>query len=370
MQSRSIDTHPMSVYCRRLHVCSVSRTRSPWSPRISRVTRSAVAFLGCCAISQPFVFVGSLRWHRHVSCNRGKIQPRRNLHMASPGRCGGTQAWARSSGIPQDFLLSQLHVPVVQSTLANWVGRAFDDANAWLFGGRLHLSTGIVLDSQWHTRGGAGGAQCDAVVVGSGRIVLDPSRHSSLRELCSTLLHEMVHLDVGDADGPNEHGEAFLEGCHNLNNRIASATTIDVSDSVSSGNGSHQHVGSFCRLGEMDLIVDGQLLRAARVHDVAAARFLRRPETHGGCKTRCGGALCSRWDEGLLVGDLRASGADDGSIQRVLSLCLSAAVRRARAASGGFFAWDVRSRTLARHFATRHGRDYCIVEGCDALWGL
>ena len=67
--------------------------------------------------------------------------------------------------------------------------------------------------------GGAGGAHPD-----KRKLFWDPSVHMCYRDLCATLLHEMLHLQIGDADD-EEHGPLYLQACLNLNERIMASRT-------------------------------------------------------------------------------------------------------------------------------------------------
>ncbi|CAK0904555.1 unnamed protein product, partial [Prorocentrum cordatum] len=215
-----------------------------------------------------------------------------------------------------------------QEKVLEWASAAFAAANALFFGGRLAASGGVRLDPTWHrVRGGAGGSH-----PGEQIIVLDPSVHTSLRALCGTLLHEMVHLEVSPSGGgPEEHGREFVSRC------------LDVNAAVHRANEGGLGLGCACRLGELDLSLDRALLRACgapadclededplRIDDEEAAGQAGSP---------------AAWGSGLLVGDLRAAGLEDGVCASVLSGAAVATCERALGTPGGFEAWDISEAT-------------------------
>ncbi|CAJ1335518.1 unnamed protein product [Effrenium voratum] len=240
----------------------------------------------------------------------GKLQPSSEtqlitavatgLLLRSRRSCFRTQRFAS-----QDlFSAAALHQPLGDpSDVQEWLPRAFEAANGTFFHGKLQVES-IRVDPSWHLRGGAGGTH-----TASKCIVLDPSVHGSYRDLCGTLFHEMLHLQIKDAD-ECEHGPIFLRSCLDLNEAIRSTG-----------------LACFCRLGEFDTALDRKLFEEAGL-----PAFL------------CDGLASSgshSWDAGLLAGDLReASGnADaDGSKQ---------------ALQVGFPSWAMRSRTMSQ---------YCVLE--------
>lgn len=243
--------------------------------------------------------------------------------------------------------------------MAEWAAELFAEANAAFFGARLG-DADVQVDNSWHLRGGAGGAH-----PGSGRIVLDPSMHTSMRDLGSTLLHEMLHLELGSADGTEEHGEHFLTRCLEINEQMAGAAQA-----------APRPCGLCCRLGEFDTAVDQVLLAAAGVGTQAGEAFARPAvEAADATPLQCGGESAHHrpdgsFGRGLLLGDLLAAGAPPAAAARLPALCAASACRRALEAPCGYLSWQMRSRTLARHFAVRAGRDYQFFTDYAALWKL
>jgi len=248
--------------------------------------------------------------------------------------------------------LDALHAPIPQQDvdLAAWCNAAFAEANVLFFRSRLEVPRGVEVDHCWHSCGGAGGANPLA-----NRIIIDPTAHSSLRDLCSTLLHEMIHLEIQEADGHEEHGKHFIECCLELNEEVQQLQKT----------GRAVTYGANCRLGEFDVAVDRDLLEAAGVEKDALTTFLKaalsNPEPTGGNQ---------QWNTGLLVQDLRTAGASDLSIATVLASCSAAACRRALEAPGGYSSWQLRSQTIARYFASRMARDYQVFADYESLWQI
>ncbi|CAK0904556.1 unnamed protein product, partial [Prorocentrum cordatum] len=271
----------------------------------------------------------------HRQSRHGRRGPRLRgaaaVARAQPPR-GAARAARGAPGAPAAPVLSvdHLHRPVPQDArqVLEWASAAFAAANALFFGGRLAASGGVRLDPTWHrVRGGAGGSH-----PGEQIIVLDPSVHTSLRALCGTLLHEMVHLEVSPSGGgPEEHGREFVSRC------------LDVNAAVHRANEGGLGLGCACRLGELDLSLDRALLRACgapadclededplRIDDEEAAGQAGSP---------------AAWGSGLLVGDLRAAGLEDGVCASVLSGAAVATCERALGTPGGFEAWDISEAT-------------------------
>jgi len=249
--------------------------------------------------------------------------------------------------------LDQIHapIPLQDVDLAAWCNAAFAEANMLFFQNRLEVSKGVEVDHSWHSRGGAGGANPSAH-----RIIIDPTVHSSLRDLCSTLLHEMIHIEIQGADGHEEHGKHFIERCLELNEEVQQQVE---------GNGRTMTCGANCRLGEFDAAVDQALLEAAGLEREALTAFLTvscsDPESAGDSP---------QWDAGLLVQDLRTAGASDFVIAKVLASCSAAACRRALEAPGGYSSWQLRSQTIARYCASRMARDYQFYADYESLWQI
>jgi len=249
--------------------------------------------------------------------------------------------------------LDALHAPIPQQDvdLAAWCNAAFAEANVLFFRSRLEVPRGVEVDRLWHSCGGAGGAN-----PFTNRIIIDPTAHSSLRDLCSTLLHEMIHMEIQVADGQEEHGKHFIERCLQLNEEVQQQVQGSSEDEVCGAN---------CRLGEFDAAVDGAVLDAAGVEMEVVTTFLTashsNPELTGDSQ---------RWDTGLLVQDLRTAGASNRAIARVLASCSAAACRRALEAPGGYHSWQLRSQTVARFFASRMARDYQLFADYESLWQI
>lgn len=230
-----------------------------------------------------------------------------------------------------------------------WAIMAYATANQALFQGRLS-SGRVLIDPTWHARGGAGGAR-----PSDNTVVLDPSVHSSLLELCGTLLHEMVHLAVGNIDGDEEHGQHFIQTCLAVNEAAWELASLDVRE------GKATCWGAFCRLGRFDLLVDRSMLTDAGIDPQVANCFAQ------GAWSR------EDWDHGLLIGDLHAAASSCGMgfppvlASRLLSLCVSAACRRALQ-GGSTLMLETRSRTMASHFASRRARDYTLFSDLETLW--
>eukprot|EP00434_Breviolum_minutum_P026384 symbB.v1.2.023326.t2/scaffold2128.1/size88402/4 len=226
-------------------------------------------------------------------------------------------------------------------SLLAWLQQAFDVANHAFFNGELQ-GVQIEIDNSWHLRGGAGGAH-----PGKQCIVLDPSVHLCYRDLCATLLHEMLHLQVGDADR-EEHGPVFLQACMELN------TTL-----MESG------AACFCRLGEFDTALDQSLLaKAGTPVDVRDALLHGRPSSS------------DSWDSKLLVGDLcffcdEAGLPEEKALELAARIqCLAVVTSCKIALQKGYVTWSLRSRTMARHCASNVGRDYQSFPDYAALWLL
>lgn len=250
--------------------------------------------------------------------------------------------------VAEFFSMDALHTPLQETpsesaseSLLAWLQQAFDVANHAFFNGELQ-GVQIEIDNSWHLRGGAGGAH-----PGKQCIVLDPSVHLCYRDLCATLLHEMLHLQVGDADR-EEHGPVFLQACMELN------TTL-----MESG------AACFCRLGEFDTALDQSLLaKAGTPVDVRDALLHGRPSSS------------DSWDSKLLVGDLcffcdEAGLPEEKALELAARIqCLAVVTSCKIALQKGYVTWSLRSRTMARHCASNVGRDYQSFPDYAALWLL
>ena len=255
----------------------------------------------------------------------------------------------QSSDSASFFSMDILHRPLEPGpkesdvSLSDWSFQAFDIANQEFFSGELE-PVRIELDSTWHLRGGAGGAH-----PGKGKIVLDPSVHISYRDLCATLLHEMLHLQIGDADN-EEHGPLYLQACLNLNERIMASGTA-----------------CFCRLGEFDTPLDNALLTKVgapdEIFDALQQDFHKN-------------APCPAWDSGLLVADLcevcHGVGMDQRTCHRLAARiqCMAIITSCKVALKKGYVTWSLKSRTMAQYCASKVGRDYQSFSDYSALWSL
>ncbi len=251
--------------------------------------------------------------------------------------------------VAEFFSMDALHRPLQEApsesaseSLLAWLQQAFDVANHAFFNGELK-GVRVEIDNTWHLRGGAGGAH-----PGRQCIVLDPSVHLCYRDLCATLLHEMVHLQVGDADS-EEHGPMFLQACMELN------TTL-----MESG------AACFCRLGEFDTALDQSLLaQAGTPVDVRDALLHGRQSSDW-----------DSWDSKLLVGDLcfffdEAGLPEEKALELAARIqCLAVVTSCKIALQKGYTMWSLRSRTMARHCASNVGRDYQSFPDYAALWSL
>ena len=225
------------------------------------------------------------------------------------------------------------------SKLKHWVLEAFDVANQEFFNGELENSV-IEMDSTWHLQGGAGGSH-----PGTHRIVLDPSVHICYRDLSATLLHEMLHLHVEDADG-EEHGPLFLQACLELNEKI-----------MASG------AACFCRLGEFDTPLDQSLLAEEGVSADACDALLSPRDASP--------SPSLPWDSGLLVGDLCQCMSKQEAQQLAARIQCKAIITSCNMAlRKGYVTWSLRSRTMAQYCACKVARDYQSFSDYCALWSL
>eukprot|EP00435_Cladocopium_sp_Y103_P060505 s819_g22.t1 len=260
-----------------------------------------------------------------------------------------TETVPQSSDAASFFSMDILHRPLeprpreLDVSLSDWMLQAFDVANQEFFSGELE-PVHIELDSAWHLRGGAGGAH-----PGERKIVLDPSVHVCYRDLCATLLHEMLHLQVGDAD-EEEHGPLFLQACLDLNERIMSS-----------------RMACFCRLGEFDTPLDHALLAEAGATDTMCDALLQDLQEN---------VPSTAWDSGLLVGDLcevcHGVGMDQKTCQRLAARiqCMAISTSCKVALKKGYVTWSLKSRTMAQYCARKVGRDYQSFSDYSALWSL
>lgn len=243
--------------------------------------------------------------------------------------------------------MSTLHQPLDANheDLLEWLVRAFDEANVEFFGGALEAK--VHLDETWHHRGGAGGAH-----PSTKRIVLDPLVHFTRRDLCATMLHEMLHLRIGaagiDADA-EEHSDEFVLQCLKLN--------LDI---LASG------LPCFCRLGEHDTALDQEVLAQAVNDELSEADLLSLCR----CLSKTSqGVSC--WDTDLLVGDLRRCLQTDEADKIAGRLQNLATARSCRLAlRSGYDSWCIRSRTMSRYCATKRGRDYQLFSAYAEAWSL
>lgn len=255
----------------------------------------------------------------------------------------------QSSDATSFFSMDILHRPLEPGpkepnvSLSDWILQAFDMANQEFFSGELE-PVQIELDSTWHLRGGAGGAHPD-----KRKIVLDPSVHMCYRDLCATLLHEMLHLQIGDADD-EEHGPLYLQACLNLNERIMASRTA-----------------CFCRLGEFDTPLDHALLAKVGAPDEMFDALQQDFQKN---------VPCTAWDSGLLVGDFcevcHGVGMDQGTCQRLAARiqCMAIITSCKVALKKGYVTWSLKSRTMAQYCARKVGRDYQSFSDYSALWSL
>lgn len=241
--------------------------------------------------------------------------------------------------------LAALHarVPEDPRAVQEWADTASRAATELFFASGLSDRMVIEIDDTWHQRrGAAGGAHPE-----TGRIVLDPSVHTSLLGMCATLLHEMVHLDLRGGGGSEgeEHSLEFVRACLRLNESVDAPHAC------------------FCRLGTPEMAVDEALLGAAGIdRDTAAVFCLGGPPASG---HGVGG-----WDEGMLVAELRRAGVDDGAIGRVLRSQAMRACRLAMRVPGAYDSWLVRASTMEKYGAAGGGRDYRLFRQYEALWSL
>lgn len=309
--------------------------RSPWS--CHRCPRSVAH--GCT--SAAAILSGTI-------CTWTLRRYRLQIHGRKRVARGSLVADMRATSV---LTLEKLHapIPVQDVDLVAWCNAAFAEANVLFFRGSLVLPKGVEVDRSWHLRGGAGGANPSA-----NRIIIDPTSHNSLRDLCSTLLHEMIHIEIEGADGQIEHGKHFIERCLELNEEVQQQVQ---------GSGTAVTCGANCRLGEFDAAVDRAVLEDAGVEREALTAFLTashsNPEPTGDSQ---------QWDTGLLVQDLRTAGSSDFAIATVLASCSASACRRALEAPGGYSTWQLRSQTIARYFASRVARDYQFFADYESLW--
>eukprot|EP00438_Fugacium_kawagutii_P012558 Skav207355 [mRNA] locus=scaffold426:176282:177292:- [translate_table: standard] len=278
------------------------------------------------------------------------------VKMSDRAKCGvkctkkvSLEAQTRTDSVA-DFFCAKLHRPLqpsdaenAEESLRNWLLQAFDVANEAFFGGDLSPGVHIELDRTWHLRGGAGGAH-----PGRQKIVLDPSVHSSYRDISATLLHEMLHLHVQDAG--EEHGPVFLQACLDLNEKIMLS-----------------NAATFCRLGEFDTALDRSLIKEVGASEDIFDALLQLNAS-------------SAWDSGLLVGDLQEAcrrvgmpkheafrtAARLGSKMQSLAVINSCRI----ALEKGYSTWSIRSRTMAQYCAQRTCRDYQSFADYRALWSL
>ena len=255
----------------------------------------------------------------------------------------------QSSDAASFFSMDILHRPLEPGpkesdvSLSDWILQAFAIANQEFFSGELE-PVQIELDSTWHLRGGAGGSH-----PGKRKIVLDPSVHVCYRDLCATLLHEMLHLQIGDADD-EEHGPLYLEACLNLNERIMASRTA-----------------CFCRLGEFDTPLDHALLAEVGAPDEMIDALQQDFQEDVPSKA---------WDSGLLVGDLckvcHRVGMDQETCQRLAARiqCMAIITSCKVALKKGYVTWSLKSRTMAQYCARKVGRDYQSFSDYSALWSL
>ena len=267
---------------------------------------------------------------------------------------GALQRQCHRKAQDKDVLsIDLLHRPLDENStdLRAWCRDVFDVANKEFFDERLEEAV-LTVDESWHERGGAGGAH-----PSTNRIVLDPSVHTCYTDLCGTLLHEMLHLQLGSIESEEEHGPMFLRACLKLND-----------DLLKSGR------NCFCRLGEFDAVLDKSLLLEAGVPETWCASLL------GGIQRR------EVWDSGLLAGDLIELSqkmddqelSNDEKLQQAKQAKLLAARIRCMsiinackiALKLGYTTWSVKSRTIARHFASATGRDYVCFSDYKSLWSL
>jgi len=123
----------------------------------------------------------------------------------------------------------------------------------------------------------------------------------------------------------------------------------------------------------------GTLSAADLLDDLLAARL---PATSS--KRACESALSApgsydarvpeaspSWDTGLLLGTLSAADMlDDLLAARLPSTLSKRACESALSALGGYDAWALRSRTLARHFPVHRGEDFLVFDDYAALWKM
>eukprot|EP00439_Symbiodinium_sp_Y106_P043281 s5283_g5.t1 len=245
--------------------------------------------------------------------------------------------------------MAVLHQPLDakhSEDLLGWLARAFDEANVEFFGGSLAAK--VRLDETWHLRRfGAGGAH-----PSTKRIVLDPLVHFTRRDLCATMLHEMLHLRIGaagiDSDA-EEHSDEFVLQCLKLN--------LDI---LASG------LPCYCRLGEHDTALDQEVLAQAVDDELSEADLLSLSR----CLSKTSqGVSC--WDTDLLVGDLRRCLQTDVADKIAGRLQNLATARSCRLAlRSGYDSWCIKSRTMSRYCATKKGRDYQLFSAYAEAWSL
>ena len=256
--------------------------------------------------------------------------------------------------------MAVLHQPLEDDepeNLSAWLRGAFEDVNVRFFEGALDadIANRIELDKSWHLRGGAGGAH-----PGSNRIVLDPGVHFTRRDLCGTMIHEMLHLYIGDDEGSEEHSQNFVRRCLQINLAI-----------LESG------LPCFCRLGEYDTALDRDLLAEAfdamseaDLHSIYCCLSNMSNEATG-------------WDANLLVADFRRclhclpvhtheaqAGAQEADRVVGRLQCLATARSCRLALRSGYDTWHVKSRTTARYGAAKTGRDYQLFSAYSQAWSL
>ena len=262
------------------------------------------------------------------------------LHLNVSPRCGVQKGRRRAtclavcaSGVRRALSFDTLHRRL-DDGVSLWLEEALEEAKDFFEDG---LEAKILVDETWHLRGAAGGAHPSLK-----RIVVDPSVHICYRDLAGTLLHEMLHLQL--ADLAEEHGPGYVQGCLDLNRKIAASDCA-----------------CFCRLGEFDTALDPLLLARVGLPRELCEAF---PMRHGS------------WDAGLLAGDLvamcRQAGIpkDDAIrfVQRVQ--CESIISSCKRALQLDYTTWALKSRTMARFAASQAARDYQMFSDYEALWSL